>query len=95
MKYSTGSRSREKAAPINYRCASCDFTETIPPEVLKYFDLIDPGLPGQPATFRCQKCPGIMYPTWWLDKENNHAVTRNVSTEAPFTSHHSPGRRRR
>jgi hypothetical protein len=34
--------------------------------VLDYFDEIDPGEPGSPATFQCQQCLGIMYPVAWL-----------------------------
>jgi hypothetical protein len=45
--------------------------EEIPNEVLAHFDLVDPGLPGQPATFRCEKCGGIIYPTWWLEQTDD------------------------
>jgi hypothetical protein len=38
----------------------------IPDEVIAHFDVVDPGLPGQPATFGCQQCPGIMYPQGYL-----------------------------
>jgi hypothetical protein len=34
--------------------------------VLAFFDVVDPGEPGAPATFRCECCPGIMYPEWWF-----------------------------
>jgi hypothetical protein len=40
--------------------------ERIPTDVLTFFDAVDPGEPGAPATFRCQQCPGIMYPSWWF-----------------------------
>jgi hypothetical protein len=30
--------------------------------VLTFFDVVDPGEPGAPATLRCERCPGIMYP---------------------------------
>lgn len=69
MKRTTGGGARKKNAKptaISYRCASCDGAETIPAEVIAYFDATDPGLPGQPATFQCQRCPGIMYPVSWL-----------------------------
>src|SRR5581483_10434406 len=36
-----------------YECEKCGSTETIEAEVIAYFDEIDPGLPGQPATFAC------------------------------------------
>jgi hypothetical protein len=52
-----------------YQCELCGFQEQVPKDVLEYFDAIDPGLPGQPATFGCQNCPGIMYPLWWLHAE--------------------------
>jgi hypothetical protein len=37
--------------------------------VLVFFDVVDPGDPAAPATFRCQRCPGIMYPDWWFRAE--------------------------
>jgi len=37
--------------------------------VLAFFDVVDPGAPGAPATFRCEHCPGIMYPEWWFRAE--------------------------
>jgi len=49
-----------------YECEDCGTQERIPGHVLDYFDDIDPGEPGAPATFRCQDCPGIMYPADWL-----------------------------
>jgi hypothetical protein len=49
-----------------YECEDCRANETIEAEVIAYFDEIDPGLPGQPATFACQNCPGIMYPQLYL-----------------------------
>jgi hypothetical protein len=49
-----------------YECERCAAQETIPTDVLDYFDEIDPGEPGSPPTFQCQQCPGIMYPTGWL-----------------------------
>lgn len=49
-----------------YQCERCGTQETIPGEVLAYFDEVDPGEPGAPATFRCQHCPGIMYPVAWF-----------------------------
>jgi uncharacterized Zn finger protein len=50
-----------------YQCDRCGDQEEIPEDVLECFDAIDPGLPGQPATFECQRCPGIMYPEWWFE----------------------------
>ena len=40
-----------------------------PAEILAFFDVVDPGDPEAPATFRCQHCPGIMYPVWWFRAE--------------------------
>jgi len=37
--------------------------------VLAFFDVVDPGDPEAPATFRCEHCPGIMYPAWWFRAE--------------------------
>jgi len=49
-----------------YECEACGATENIDAEVIDHFDEIDPGLPGQPPTFQCQACPGIMYPQTFL-----------------------------
>ena len=49
-----------------YECELCGAQEMIPNEVIAHFDVVDPGLPGQPATFGCQQCPGIMYPEGYL-----------------------------
>lgn len=54
------------AASCLYECELCGLLEEIPNDVLNYFDEIDPGEPGAPATFQCQVCPGIMYPAWML-----------------------------
>lgn len=55
-----------------YRCELCGAQEQVPKDVLEYFDAVDPGLPGQPATFGCQLCPGIMYPVWWFEADSQH-----------------------
>ena len=65
---------RQQRLTVSYRCASCSFEEQIPEEVLAHFDLVDPGLPGQPATFRCKRCPGIMYPAWWFEDKPGDQV---------------------
>ena len=49
-----------------YVCEQCGTQERVPADVLAYFDVVDPGLPDQPATFACQQCPGIMYPEHYL-----------------------------
>lgn len=61
-------RGRRPAAPASclYQCEQCGAQEEIPTEMLAFFDVIDPGEPGAPATFRCEHCPGIMYPEWWF-----------------------------
>ena len=56
----------KKADSYLYECERCAATETIDAEVIAYFDEIDPGLPGQPPTFQCENCPGIMYPQAYL-----------------------------
>jgi uncharacterized Zn finger protein len=56
----------KKPANYLYECESCGKTESIDQEVIDYFDEIDPGLPGQPPTFQCERCPGIMYPRTYL-----------------------------
>lgn len=53
-----------------YQCELCGLQEQVPKDVLEYFDAIDPGLPGQPATFACQSCRGIMYPNWWFEADS-------------------------
>jgi hypothetical protein len=52
-----------------YECELCGAKELIPAEVIAHFDVVDPGLPGQPATFGCEECPGIMYPEGYLRAE--------------------------
>jgi uncharacterized Zn finger protein len=52
-----------------YECENCGTTEHIPTEVINHFDEIDPGLPGQPPTFQCERCPAIMYPQTYLRAE--------------------------
>jgi hypothetical protein len=61
-------RGRRPAAPASclYQCEQCGTQEQIPTDVLVFFDVIDPGDPEAPATFRCQRCPGIMYPDRWF-----------------------------
>ena len=49
-----------------YQCERCGRQETIPADVLAIFDVVDPGELDAPATFRCQHCPGIMYPVAYL-----------------------------
>jgi hypothetical protein len=53
----------------------------VPAEVLEHFDLVDPGLPGQPATFACQRCPGIMYPTWWFEERHRESTDAKVAPQ--------------
>jgi uncharacterized Zn finger protein len=57
---------RPAAASCPYQCEECGIQEEIPTEILAFFDVVDPGDPAAPATFRCQRCPGIMYPVWWF-----------------------------
>ena len=60
---------RPPRASSLYECEQCGAQEVIPHDVLTLFDVIDPGDPGAPATFRCERCPGIMYPDWWFRAE--------------------------
>ena len=62
-------RLKRREASCRYRCEACGAQERIAAEVLASFDAIDPGEPGAPATFRCQRCPGIMYPEGWFRAE--------------------------
>ena len=62
-------RRARRAASCLYQCEQCGQQERIPTEVLPLFDALDPGEPGAPATFRCERCPGIMYPDWWFRAE--------------------------
>ena len=58
-----------KPASFLYECELCGIHEAIPADVIDHFDEVDPGLPGQPPTFRCEQCPGIMYPEGYLRAE--------------------------
>jgi hypothetical protein len=49
-----------------YQCERCGRKEIIPADILELFDVIDPGAPDAPATFRCRRCPGIMYPAAYV-----------------------------
>jgi uncharacterized Zn finger protein len=59
----------EPPGSLPYECELCGATEDIPMEVIDHFDKVDPGLPGQPPTFGCEQCPGIMYPVSYLRAE--------------------------
>lgn len=61
-------RGRQQPQPSScrYQCERCGAQETIPADILAFFDVVDPGVDDDPATFRCQSCPGIMYPVAWL-----------------------------
>lgn len=59
----------ERSRNSLYQCERCGATEHIPADVLAYFDAVDPGNPGEPATFQCQHCPGTIYPDWWFRAE--------------------------
>jgi hypothetical protein len=56
-----------------YECELCKAQEDIDMEVIDYFDEVDPGLPGLPPTFRCERCPGIMYPEGYLRAQRDTA----------------------
>ena len=62
-------RRRRREASCLYRCEACGAEERIGAEVLAFFEVVDPGEPGAPATFRCERCPGIMYPEGWFRAE--------------------------
>lgn len=62
-------RRRRRERSCLYRCERCGCEEQIPEGVISFFDIIDPGDPEAPATFRCERCPGIMYPHWWFRAE--------------------------
>jgi hypothetical protein len=62
-------RQPEEQGSCLYQCELCNAQEEIPADVLELFDVIDPGVLGAPATFRCERCPGIMYPVWWFRAE--------------------------
>ena len=59
-----------------YECEACGATENIDADVIDHFDEIDSGLPGQPPTFQCQRCPGITYPQTYLRAERAAAKRR-------------------
>lgn len=45
-------------------------TETIPEDVLEYFDFINPCSPETgPHVFKCEQCGAEMYPDWWLERQ--------------------------
>ena len=64
-------KDRRRARPVSclYQCEACGQQERIPVQVFAFFHAVDPGEPEAPATFRCEHCPGIMYPDWWFRAE--------------------------
>lgn len=55
---------------INYVCRLCNYSEQIPKDVVRYFDLMDDGDPTVPPRFSCKYCAGEMYPAEkWNDIE--------------------------
>ena len=64
-----------------YQCELCQAREEIPADVLEFLDVADPGDPGSPATFRCERCPGIMYPVWWFGSEASAHVPKGTSAD--------------
>jgi len=66
MKRKAKDRQKSSDGSCLYQCEMCGVQEHVPKDVVEYFDAVDPGLPGQPATFQCQACSGIMCPVWWL-----------------------------
>lgn len=69
MRRSVHIRRPKTARSSLYQCEQCGVTERVPANVLAYFDETDPDDTGAPATFRCEACPGIMYPDWWFRAE--------------------------
>jgi hypothetical protein len=59
-------RRQRREASCRYRCEACGAEERIDADVLAFFDVVDPGEPGAPATFRCERCPAILSPAWWF-----------------------------
>ncbi|MGP4074240.1 hypothetical protein ACTWQB_17235 [Piscibacillus sp. B03] len=41
--------------------------EYIPYQVVRDFDLMDPGDPSEPPRFSCEQCNGEMYPVEYID----------------------------
>lgn len=59
-------RRQRREDSCRYRCEACGAQERIPADGLAFFDAVDPGEPGAPATFQCERCPGLMYPEGWF-----------------------------
>ena len=61
---------RRKQSGIKYICPKCQAEETIPQDVLEYFDTVDPErLLYGPSCFRCEKCGyPYMQPEHYEDK---------------------------
>jgi uncharacterized Zn finger protein len=47
---------------IPYKCLKCGITESIPREVVEYFDEMDQSNIDEPPCFSCEKCGGTMRP---------------------------------
>jgi hypothetical protein len=69
MRHRARARRPRREASCLYQCEACGAEERIAADVLAFFDAVDPGEPGAPATFQCERCPGIMYLDGWFRAE--------------------------
>ena len=47
---------------IKFRCERCNVEEDVPEEIVKMLDEMDDGDDLVAPRFKCEKCPGLMYP---------------------------------
>ncbi|WP_377329513.1 MULTISPECIES: hypothetical protein [Piscibacillus] len=58
---------KKKKKSVDFICESCGMEEYIPYQVVRDFDLMDPGDPSEPPRFSCEQCNGEMYPVEYID----------------------------
>ena len=60
---------KTKSSLVQFRCTPCHFEESIPKEVVDYFDIMDGGDPSVPPRFDCQACHGLMLPVHYVNHD--------------------------
>lgn len=55
---------------ILFRCTTCDFEESIPKDIVDFFDIMDGGDPSFPPRFDCKACPtGKTQPVYYVNHD--------------------------
>jgi len=69
-KHKRSKKKTESDPLILFRCASCNFEESIPQSVVDFFDIMDGGDSSVPPRFDCQACSdGLMHPVLYTNHD--------------------------